>query len=81
VNVQACGDAHALDVGGYASPERRLGFDLNDFDETLPGPWEYDLKRLVSPFNEARCLQSGASEETATAASLSAWGLVSATYS
>jgi uncharacterized protein (DUF2252 family) len=48
VNVQACGDAHALNFGGYASPERRLVFDLNDFDETLPAPWEYDLKRLVA---------------------------------
>jgi uncharacterized protein (DUF2252 family) len=48
VNVQACGDAHVLNFGGYASPERRLVFDVNDFDETLPGPWEYDLKRLVA---------------------------------
>jgi hypothetical protein len=47
VNVQACGDAHVLNFGGYASPERRLVFDVNDFDETLPAPWEYDLKRLV----------------------------------
>jgi uncharacterized protein (DUF2252 family) len=48
VNVQACGDAHVLNFGGYASPERRLVFDVNDFDETLPAPWEYDLKRLVA---------------------------------
>jgi uncharacterized protein (DUF2252 family) len=47
VNVQACGDAHFDNFGIYASPERRLVFDVNDFDETLPGPWEYDLKRLV----------------------------------
>jgi uncharacterized protein (DUF2252 family) len=48
VNIQACGDAHVLSFGGYASPERRLVFDVNDFDETLPAPWEYDLKRLVA---------------------------------
>ena len=48
VNVQACGDAHVLNFGGYASPERRLVFDVNDFDETSPGPWEYDLKRLAA---------------------------------
>jgi uncharacterized protein (DUF2252 family) len=46
--VQADGDAHALNFGLYASPERRLLFDLNDFDETLPGPWEWDLKRLAA---------------------------------
>ena len=44
--VQACGDAHCLNFGGFATPERNLIFDLNDFDETLPGPWEWDLKRL-----------------------------------
>jgi uncharacterized protein (DUF2252 family) len=48
LRVQACGDAHALNFGGYASPERNLLFDVNDFDETLPGPWEWDLKRLVT---------------------------------
>ena len=48
LRVQACGDAHCLNFGGYASPERRLLFDVNDFDETLPGPWEWDLKRLVT---------------------------------
>jgi uncharacterized protein (DUF2252 family) len=44
--VQACGDAHLSNFGVYASPERALIFDLNDFDETLPGPWEWDVKRL-----------------------------------
>src|SRR3984957_8441230 len=44
--VQACGDAHLSNFGVYASPERALLFDLNDFDETLPGPWEWDVKRL-----------------------------------
>src|SRR5881275_130595 len=46
--VQCCGDAHLSNFGVFASPERRLIFDLNDFDETLPGPWEWDLKRLVT---------------------------------
>jgi uncharacterized protein (DUF2252 family) len=46
--VQACGDAHLLNFGLYASPERRLVFDVNDFDETLPGPWEWDAKRLAA---------------------------------
>ena len=47
-NVQACGDAHLLNFGAYATPERRLTFDVNDFDETLPGPWEWDVKRLAA---------------------------------
>lgn len=46
--VQAGGDAHCLNFGGFATPERNLIFDLNDFDETYPGPWEWDLKRLVT---------------------------------
>jgi uncharacterized protein (DUF2252 family) len=46
--VQLCGDAHLSNFGGYASPDRTLVFDLNDFDETLPGPWEWDVKRLVT---------------------------------
>ena len=45
---QICGDAHLSNFGGFASPERRLVFDINDFDETHPGPWEWDLKRLVT---------------------------------
>jgi uncharacterized protein (DUF2252 family) len=47
LNVQCCGDAHLSNFGLFASPERRLVFDLNDFDETLPGPWEWDVKRLA----------------------------------
>ena len=47
VQVQTCGDAHVDNFGTYASPERRLVFDINDFDETLPAPWEYDVKRLA----------------------------------
>ncbi len=50
LDVQACGDAHLANFGFFASPERRLVFDLNDFDETLQGPWEWDLKRLVASF-------------------------------
>jgi uncharacterized protein (DUF2252 family) len=46
IQSQLCGDAHLLNFGIYASPERALLFDLNDFDETLPGPWEWDVKRL-----------------------------------
>lgn len=48
LRVQLCGDAHLSNFGVYASPERRLVFDLNDFDETLPGPFEYDVKRLTA---------------------------------
>jgi uncharacterized protein (DUF2252 family) len=51
--VQLCGDAHLSNFGAYASPERRLVFDLNDFDETLPGPFEWDVKRLVASFEIA----------------------------
>jgi uncharacterized protein (DUF2252 family) len=50
VAVQACGDAHLLNFGLYATPERHLVFDVNDFDETLPAPWEWDLKRLLASF-------------------------------
>ncbi|GAB4216475.1 MAG: hypothetical protein OHK0012_18830 [Synechococcales cyanobacterium] len=47
VRVQACGDAHLLNFGGFATPERHVIFDINDFDETLAAPWEWDLKRLA----------------------------------
>jgi uncharacterized protein (DUF2252 family) len=47
-NAQLCGDAHLSNFGGFASPERDLVFDVNDFDETLPGPWEWDVKRLAA---------------------------------
>src|SRR5215207_3995087 len=50
IQAQLCGDAHLLNFGAYASPERALLFDLNDFDETLPGPWEWDIKRLAASF-------------------------------
>ncbi|MDE3739768.1 DUF2252 domain-containing protein [Pseudomonas resinovorans] len=50
VQVQACGDCHLLNFGLFATPERNLVFDLNDFDETLPAPWEWDIKRLAASF-------------------------------
>lgn len=53
LTVQACGDAHLANFGLYASPERQLVFDLNDFDETLAGPWEWDVKRLAASFHIA----------------------------
>ena len=51
--VQACGDAHLANFGIFASPERRLVFDINDFDETLPAPWEWDIKRLAASIEVA----------------------------
>jgi uncharacterized protein (DUF2252 family) len=48
--AQLCGDAHLMNFGLFESPERRLVFDINDFDETLPGPWEWDVKRLATSF-------------------------------
>ena len=48
LRVQLCGDAHLSNFGGFASPERELVLDINDFDETLPGPWEWDVKRLAA---------------------------------
>jgi uncharacterized protein (DUF2252 family) len=53
LTAQLCGDAHLLNFGLYQSPERRLVFDINDFDETLPGPWEWDVKRLAASFEIA----------------------------
>jgi uncharacterized protein (DUF2252 family) len=64
VRVQCGGDAHLGNFRGFASPERRLIFAINDLDETLPGPWEWDLKRLVASFVVA-CRQNGLSESMA----------------
>jgi uncharacterized protein (DUF2252 family) len=50
IRLQVCGDCHLMNFGGYATPERRQVFDINDFDETLPGPWEWDVKRLAASF-------------------------------
>ena len=59
--VQACGDAHISNFGIFASPERRLVFDINDFDETLPAPFEVDVKRLFASLESVRffpCVRS-----------------------
>jgi uncharacterized protein (DUF2252 family) len=48
LRVQACGDCHLMNFGGFATPEREILFDINDFDETSPAPWEWDVKRLVA---------------------------------
>jgi uncharacterized protein (DUF2252 family) len=53
LRVQVCGDAHLSNFGVFASPERQAMFDINDFDETLPGPWEWDVKRLAASFEIA----------------------------
>ena len=50
VNLAACGDCHLLNFGGFASAERQLIFDINDFDEASIAPWEWDVKRLISSF-------------------------------
>ena len=50
IRVQLCGDCHLMNFGGFATPERNVIFDINDFDETLPGPWEWDVKRLAASF-------------------------------
>jgi uncharacterized protein (DUF2252 family) len=75
LTVQLCGDAHLSNFGIFASPERRLLFDLNDFDETLPGPFEYDVKRMSTSFTIA-ARNSGFSKgeaREATLASVSAY--------
>jgi uncharacterized protein (DUF2252 family) len=61
IRAQLCGDCHLMNLGGFATPERRLIFDMNDFDETLPGPWEWDLKRLAASFIMA-CRSNGFSK-------------------
>ena len=53
ITTQICGDAHLSNFGVFGTPERRLVFDMNDFDETLPGPWEWDVKRLAASFEVA----------------------------
>jgi hypothetical protein len=64
--VQACGDAHISNFGGFAAPDRRLVFGPNDFDETLPGPWEWDLKRMAASIEiAARELGLGAKRRRA----------------
>ena len=69
LEAQLCGDAHLSNFGAFASPERRLLFDLNDFDETLPGPFEYDVKRMAASFTIA-ARNNGFSTADARAATL-----------
>jgi len=73
LDVQLCGDAHLSNFGVFASPERTLLFDLNDFDETLPGPFEYDVKRMTASFVIAG-RNNGFSKADSRAAALSAVG-------
>lgn len=68
-HVQACGDCHLLNFGWFATPERREIFDINDLDETLPAPWEWDVKRLAASFVLA-CRDNGFSENDARDAAL-----------
>jgi uncharacterized protein (DUF2252 family) len=71
LTVQLCGDAHVLNYGLWASPERNLTFDLRDFDETLPGPFEWDVKRLAASLvvcSQENALPEGAAEAAVTAA-------------
>ena len=69
IRVQACGDCHLMNFGAYATPERRVIFDINDLDETLPAPWEWDVKRLAASFILA-CRNNGFSEQAAREAVL-----------
>ena len=69
LDAQLCGDAHLSNFGAFASPERKLLFDLNDFDETLPGPFEYDVKRMAASFTIA-ARNNGFAKADARAATL-----------
>jgi uncharacterized protein (DUF2252 family) len=64
MRVQCCGDAHLCNFGGFATPERRVIFSINDLDETLPAPWEWDIKRLAASF-VVSCRDNGLSETVA----------------
>lgn len=64
IRVQACGDCHLMNFGAFATPERRIIFDINDLDETLPAPWEWDLKRLATSFVLA-CRDNGLNADDA----------------
>jgi uncharacterized protein (DUF2252 family) len=68
LRVQACGDAHLCNFGAYATPERRVIFDVNDLDETLPAPWEWDVKRLAASFVLASRHNGFSEEDTREAA-------------
>jgi uncharacterized protein (DUF2252 family) len=82
LHVQLCGDAHLSNFGVFASPERRLLFDLNDFDETLPGPFEYDVKRMAASFTIAARHNGFTKADTraATLASVQAYREAMATF-
>ena len=70
IRVQACGDAHLCNFRGFATPERQINFDIHDLDETLPAPWEWDLKRLAASFVMAshnNGLDKGSAEDAALA--------------
>jgi uncharacterized protein (DUF2252 family) len=71
IRVQACGDAHLCNFGGFATPERKVIFSINDLDETLPAPWEWDVKRLAPSFVVA-CRDNGLSDAVAKEAVLTA---------
>jgi uncharacterized protein (DUF2252 family) len=71
IRVQACGDAHLLNFGMYAAPDRRLVFDVNDFDETLPAPFDWDVKRLAASFAVAARDNGFSDRQAHTAARLS----------
>jgi uncharacterized protein (DUF2252 family) len=71
IRVQACGDCHLMNFGAFATPERNLIFDINDFDETLPAPWEWDVKRLAASLIAAG-RYIGLKERDSLAAALSA---------
>jgi uncharacterized protein (DUF2252 family) len=64
IRLQCCGDAHLCNFGGFATPERRIIFSINDLDETLPAPWEWDVKRLAASF-VVGCRNNGLSDATA----------------
>jgi uncharacterized protein (DUF2252 family) len=64
VRVQCCGDAHLCNFGGFATPERKVIFSINDLDETLPAPWEWDVKRLAASFVVA-CRDNGLKDASA----------------
>jgi uncharacterized protein (DUF2252 family) len=82
LGVQLCGDAHLSNFGVFASPERKLMFDLNDFDETLPGPFEYDVKRMAASFTIAARNNgfSKADTRASTLASVAAYRLAMAEF-
>ena len=67
--MQACGDAHLVNFRGFATPERQINFDIHDLDETLPAPWEWDLKRLATSFVLA-CRDNGLDKTAAEDAAL-----------